>query len=132
MQVIFATFPVFVVTSVGKIPEILSPVPTPKFGDFWGFSHKKSPKFEFPPSPKYPQTFYGLKPRPQPRNSGIFGDEPQKIPKIMIVPVPKLSPKVLKTLPPTPNYPQTFGDFRGKPQKTPKFRLCLSLKYTKI
>ena len=121
-----------VLISVGKIPNISTPVPTPKFRDFRGFFSPKSPKFEFPPSPKYPQTFYELKPRPQPGNLRIFGDEPQKIPQLMIVPVPKLSPKVLKTLPPTPNHPQTFGDFRGKPKMTPKFRLCLSLKYTKI
>ena len=37
--------------SVVKIPEILSPVPTPKFGDFRGFF------------PKYPQNL-GV-PRPQ-------------------------------------------------------------------
>ena len=43
---------------------------------------------------------------------GVFGDEPHKIPKIRIVPVPKLSPKVLKTLP----TPKLLGAFWENPK----------------
>ena len=37
-------------SSVVKIPEILSPVPTPNFGDFWGFS-PKNPQYMDCPHP---------------------------------------------------------------------------------
>ena len=56
--------------SGGKIPDISSPVPTPKFGVFRGFYPPKTPLYDSTPSPKYPQ------------NSGFFGDKPKKIPKI--------------------------------------------------
>ena len=76
-----------VVPKMGKIPDITFPVPSPFFGVFWGknlknprnlhdphpqnggFSGKKpqkTPKLNLSPSPKNPQNFFKLCPRPHP------------------------------------------------------------------
>ena len=112
--------------SVGKIPENLSPAPTPKFGDFQGFPPKKSPNFEFPPSPKYPQIFKSLNPVPNRKIWGFSGMNSKRSPNLGLSPSPKFPRKFRKPCP----CPQIFGDFWGKPQKSPKFRLCLSSNYT--
>ena len=49
--------PIGVETRVGKIPDIVSPVPAPKIGDFRGFIPEKNTKLEPPPSPPRPRRF---------------------------------------------------------------------------
>ena len=99
---------------LAKIPKNPSPVLSPFFEVFLGFSPKKSPKFESSPSPKNPQTFQGFYPRPHPRFLGIFGDRTPKKLKIKPIPVPKKSPKFFQTLSPSLLCPKNLGMGRGK------------------
>ena len=95
--------------SVGKFPEILSPVLAPKFGDFQGFRLPKSPKFVGSPSTNHPRILQRLCPQPQPQK-GFLRINPQIPPKFKLFPFPKVYPKLLKAL--SPSLLRKMGFFR--------------------
>ena len=81
-------------TSGGKIPEILSPDPTPKFGDFWGFPQRNPQNLSFPRPQSIPEYFKSSNPFPNPEIWGVSRMNPIKSPKLGL----SLSP----------NYPRKF------------------------
>ena len=107
-----------------KIPEIVSPIPTPKFGDFRGFF------------PKYPQNFGVPRPQripniPSPVPTPKFGDfrgfSPQKTPNLEF-PHPQSVPEHSKSCNPVP-IPEIWGFSGINPNKSPNFGLSQSPKY---
>ena len=70
-----------VFTSVVKIPEILCPVLTPKFGDFQGFFPKYPQSLRAPCPQSIPKHFWSCNPIPIPRIGGFLGINSNKSPK---------------------------------------------------
>ena len=102
------------VTSVVKIPEIVSSVPTPKFGDFRGFFPKYPQNLGDPRPLRIPNYFYTCNPVPISEIRRFFGMNLNKSPKFGLSPSPK--------------HPQNLGFFGDKPQKIPK-KLKLQIMY---
>ena len=101
-------------TSVVKIPEIVSPVPTPKFGDFRGFFPKYPQNLGVPRPQRIPNYFQTCNPVPIPEIWGFSGMNLNKSPKFGLSPSPK--------------HPQNSGFFGDKPQLIPK-KLKLQIMY---
>ena len=59
---------------------------------------------------------------PHPKIRRFSGISPPKIPEIVIVPVPKVSPKLLESLSPSPS--PNFGVFRGFSPENPRCADC--------
>ena len=100
-------------TRVSKFPEILVPVPNPKFNYFRGFSPPNSPNFWLSLSPKSPQNPLMGFPNPHPRSSTNFVESPQKSPKSNppIFPVPELQ-RNLNNFGDSPKFPNILNSDR--------------------
>ena len=59
---------------------------------------------------------------PHPKIRRFSGISPPKLPEIVIVPVPKVSPKLLESLSPSPS--PNFGGFGGFSPENPRYGDC--------
>ena len=111
--------------SVVKVPDILSSIPAPKFGDFRGFTTKNPQNFSFLRPQIIPEPMDSSSPVPIPKERGILGINPNISPKYELPPSPKY-PLIFQHLYPRPHPDKTGiigdGEIQGSlgpnPQKS--------------